>query len=248
MQLQRCHPLRVLTCASTGSACLYCGAQVLLARVAAKLGSTRLPPATAAAAAAVARGAAASVAAELPQLAAAARRDIAAAAVKAAAHKKLLTSALHSIVGQSSRWVGVALPGSGDRAVSDAVACCSARAGGRRSQGYSTPGPSGRCATWAGSWPRRGAEGTGVREVLACRCRRSKHCVSESMHCRVERVSQIRHIVAGTCNFTARLVTSRQHGSSAAVSSRRQLESNCRAVVHTTLLGMNAGHAACAHQ
>lgn len=83
---------------------LSCGLQVLLARMAAKLGSTLQPQHTAAAAGVLA-GAAASVSAQLPALPADARRDIAGAVLSSGRHRALIKSALHAIVAGSSRCV-----------------------------------------------------------------------------------------------------------------------------------------------
>lgn len=81
--------------------------QVLLSRMAAKLGSALQPQHTAAAAAVLA-AAAGSVSAQLPQLPQAARRDIAAAVLSSPQHRRLVKSVLHAIVAGSSRcdWLG----------------------------------------------------------------------------------------------------------------------------------------------
>jgi hypothetical protein len=76
--------------------------QVLLARVATKLG-TAVNSSAAAAAAAVKAGAAASVSAELPVLSDAVRQDIAAAALEVPRYQRLIKSGLHAIVANSSR-------------------------------------------------------------------------------------------------------------------------------------------------
>lgn len=79
--------------------------QVLMARMAGKLGGA-LQQQHAAATAAVVAGAAAGVSAQLPQLSDAARRDIAAAVLASARHRSLIKSALHAIVAGSSRCGG----------------------------------------------------------------------------------------------------------------------------------------------
>jgi hypothetical protein len=79
-----------------------CCVQVLLARVATKLG-TAVNSSAAAAAAAVTAGAAASVSAELPVLPDAVRRDIGAAALEVPRYQRLIKSGLHAIVANSSR-------------------------------------------------------------------------------------------------------------------------------------------------
>jgi hypothetical protein len=82
--------------------CKLCVLQVLLSRLAAKLGSS-LQPQHAAIAAGVLAAAAADVTAQLPQLDPGARRDIAAAVVASGRHRRLIKSALHAIVAGSSR-------------------------------------------------------------------------------------------------------------------------------------------------
>jgi hypothetical protein len=91
-------------------------AQVLLSRMAAKLGSA-LQQQHAAAAAGVLAGAASGVSVQLPQLSAGVRLDIAAAVLGSGRHRRLIKSALHAIVAGSSRcvpeqsacaWCGVA--------------------------------------------------------------------------------------------------------------------------------------------
>lgn len=79
-----------------------CAAQVLLSRMAAKLGSA-VQQEHVAAAAGVLAGAAAGVSAQLPQLSAGARLDIAAAVLGSGRHRRLIKSALHAIVAGSSR-------------------------------------------------------------------------------------------------------------------------------------------------
>jgi hypothetical protein len=78
--------------------------QVLLSRMAAKLGSS-LQPQHAATAAGVLTAAAAGVSAQVPQLDQGIRRDIAAAVLASGRHRKLIKSALHAIVAGSSRSV-----------------------------------------------------------------------------------------------------------------------------------------------
>lgn len=76
--------------------------QVLLSRMALRLGNALQPPHTAAAAAVLTR-ASTGVAAQLPELEVAARRNIAAAVLKSSRPSQLIKSALHAIVAGSSR-------------------------------------------------------------------------------------------------------------------------------------------------
>lgn len=83
---------------------MTCALQVLLSRMAAKLGSS-LQPQHAATAAGVLVAAAAGVSAQVPQLDPVTRRDIAAAVLASGRHRRLIKSALHAIVAGSSRSV-----------------------------------------------------------------------------------------------------------------------------------------------
>jgi hypothetical protein len=76
--------------------------QVLLARMAVKLGPVLKGP-VASAAAAVLAGASASVSSQLPQLSESSRQDIAALALRSPKFKRLIKSGLRTIVGNSSR-------------------------------------------------------------------------------------------------------------------------------------------------
>lgn len=86
--------------------CIYQGPaallQVLVSRIAGKLGAA-VSQATAAAAAAVVAAASSGVSAELPVLPDAARRDIGATALKLPRYQRLIKAGLHTIVANSSR-------------------------------------------------------------------------------------------------------------------------------------------------